>query len=581
MRRRCFSLPQLFPWIFFTILGIIWTWPLVLHMRTFVAGNFDDNLQFVWQAAWVKQLLSGDSGSLFFTPLLNYPHGWSLANSEYSISQIILGLPGTFFGGPVFGYNLAVLLSNILCGVFMYLWIRELSGKSSSISLPGTIAGTIYACLPFWYAHFYIGHLDLVAIQWFPLYFWGLFDLLQGKPGNKAVIFTGVFLGVIALTSQYYLYMTIVVTIIAGFIYILIANRLFFLSPKLWMRLLAAAVIALPFIGLVIYPYLSLAGQGGLQARDINSLRIYMARLEDFLVPSNFHFLWGSWISERFNRSQWIEGSLYLGVPSSILFLIGVMYSKHNPGLKKIVTFLLMLLVIAFILALGIDFRIFNQPAPYPPLARIQDWLDSRTPIYLPGSLFVKYVPFYATMRAVKRFGALGLMALAAGAGLGFSILLKRIRPNRTVFLTCIIIAMIFIDFGHKPIQRFSEAKPRQVDLWLAEQPRVAGVTQMPFHLVAETEFIYYSIYNQKPFIGGFFSAFPPANYLEIKPVLDRFPDEPSVALLKDLSIGYIVINAGDYRDFPFIHSELIRLGLSLAYNAEGNYVYTVPPRPG
>lgn len=576
MKIRRFIVAVLLPGLYFTALGILWTWPLILHMSSAVAGQFGDNLQFAWQAAWLKHLLSGGSGSLFYAPNLNYPIGWSLANNELALTQMVIALPGTILSGPILGYNLAVLLSIAMSGGAMYLWIHNLADSNTSISLPGIIAGTLYACSPYWYAHFLAGHLNLLGMQWIPLYFWGLFDLLQEKPGRRPVVFTGLFLGLIALTSQYYFYMTLILSTIAALGYIVFSNLRLLGSPAFWKRLAGAVLLSLPFIALAAYPYLTLAGEGGLPGRDFASLRGYSATLEDFLVPSTSHFLWGRWISIRFNRSHWIEGSLYLGVPAMILFLGGLISCMKNTAMRKTALFLGFVSSTAFLLALGTDFHFFTQPAPYGPFARIQDWLDTQDPLYLPGTLFIKYLPFYSRIRAFRRFTVFLLTALFAGAGLGASFILKKLHPGRQVALASVILAFIFVDFGHKPIQEFSEVRPRQVDLWLARQPGNAGVAQMPFSLASEQEYVFYTIYNEKPFIGTFLNAFPPENYQRVKPILDHFPSEDSVDLLRELDIGYIVIHSTDYNDFYDLVPDFRKLGLNMAFEYDGDYVFTL-----
>ena len=87
----------------------------------------------------------------------------------------------------------------------MYLWIRHLTHSEAAALL----AGTIYTFSPNHIAHFFAGHLNLSGIEWFPLFFWGLYELL--KIGRRLdwryILLTGLALGAIAFTSMYYLYM--------------------------------------------------------------------------------------------------------------------------------------------------------------------------------------------------------------------------------------------------------------------------------------------------------------------------------------------------------------------------------------
>jgi len=70
-------------------------------------------------------------------------------------------------------------------------------------------------------AHFIIGHLSLSGMQWFPFYFWGLYNLLkQEKFSWKPILLASVSIFLIGLTSPYYVYMTILISavFVVGFV---------------------------------------------------------------------------------------------------------------------------------------------------------------------------------------------------------------------------------------------------------------------------------------------------------------------------------------------------------------------------
>jgi hypothetical protein len=89
---------------------------------------------------------------------------------------------------------------------------------------------------------------ESVRLQWFPLFFWGFFDLLlymlneikfciQGdEPTGKksAILKAGIGLGLIALTSQYYLYMTILIAVFIFAVYVLFINRSLLKQKSFW-----------------------------------------------------------------------------------------------------------------------------------------------------------------------------------------------------------------------------------------------------------------------------------------------------------------------------------------------------------
>ena len=52
----------------------------------------------------------------------------------------------------------------------------------------------------------------------------------------------------------------------------------------------------------------------------------------------------------------------------------------------------------------------------------------------------------------------------------------------------------------------------------------MGAVAQFPFDLSEDQYLVYYTSVHKKPFLGGFFNAFPPAQYLRIRPDLERLP---------------------------------------------------------
>ncbi len=200
-------LPTFLAFVYFTVLSIIMTYPLIARMGTVAPGaGGGDGSYFIWLVGWYQKALFQLKISPFFAPYLNYPQGWNLATTDITPAMVAIALPGSLLFGPTWGYNFSMLLSFILSGWAMYLWVKHLTDDP----IAGLVAGTVFAFLPYRMVHFLVGHLNLVGTQWFPFYFWGLFDLLkQEKFSWKPVLMAGIAAGLIGLTSPYYTYMTV------------------------------------------------------------------------------------------------------------------------------------------------------------------------------------------------------------------------------------------------------------------------------------------------------------------------------------------------------------------------------------
>ena len=281
--------------LYFVLLAIVMTWPLAQRMGSAFVGQIGDNLYFVWLIEWIRKAIFELHVSPVYVPFLNYPDGWSLAYTEITPAMIAIALPASLLGGSFFGYNFALLASFVLSGIAMYIWIHHLTGSKGA----ALVAGTIFACLPYRMAHFLIGHLNLSGTQWFPLYFMGLYDLLR-QPLTRArvgawkpVLLAGISLGLIALTSQYYLYMTVLVSAIFAGVYLLRTEHRAAWVRAVWKPFAGFGVVALPLVLVSVLPFFQLSRAGDMPDRTISYVRMYSASPTDFLLPSTDHFLWG------------------------------------------------------------------------------------------------------------------------------------------------------------------------------------------------------------------------------------------------------------------------------------------------
>ena len=572
---------RLFPrWLlaalYFAALTVFMTWPLAMHMRDSVVGDIGDNVYFVWLIGWFKKALFELHVSPFNVWFLNYPQGWSLSYTEITPINIAMALPLSFLGGPTFAYNAVLMLTFALSGLTMYLWVQHLTGRAGA----GLVAGTAYAFLPYHFAHFLIGHLNLATIQWFPLYFWGLWATLEARKWSwKPALLGGIGLGLIALTSQYYLYMTILLSAFLTAIYFIFYDRPAARERGTWLRLAGMGLIALPLVAAGIAPFVSLLRQGGLPDRGLSVVEMYSASPTDFLLPSTDHFLWGAWIGSHFNRDMWVEGTLYIGAPVAVLAALAGL-KRRESGQDRLLAVMLWTGMLAFVLALGTNLHWNGAPVEISAPAFLQVCLGrAELPVPLPGLLLFKYFPLYAKMRVWMRFGAFVLVFACAAAGIGAAWLLARARKRWQVLLTALLVILVLVDFYPGPYRQFARIQPRAVDAWLAQQPGKGAVAVFPFALEEDQSQVYYTLtYYGKPFVGGFFNAFPPEQYQRIRGSMDGFPDAKSVALLRELGVQYVVVDGPSYQNDPGLVEQCLALGLILRVQLDGQFVFELKP---
>ena len=176
-------------------------------------------------------------------------------------------------------------------------------------------------------------------------------------------------------------------------------------------------------------------------------------------------------------------------------------------------------------------------------------------------------------MRAWMRFGVFALLFNCAAAGFGLAWLLKR-WPKWQSLLAGAAIGLVLLDFYVTP-NSLSRVQPREIDLWLAQQP-YGGQVQLPLKQSYEEYSLYYTLTSQKPIIGVI-RTFPSNRYFELNPLLVNFPDETSLAALREQQLSYVVL---DEEYYP-ITEDFIRaceaLGMQFQVSLDGQAVFTLP----
>ncbi len=567
------KLKLLWVFLYFVLITVLFTYPLAFHLKDSTIGGYGDNIYFVWLIRWYQGVIFEGKGQLFFNPWMNYPEGWNLSTTDTTLASALPGVPFSLLFGPIAGYNLAMLITFVLSGFFMYLWARDLT-KSDGAAL---VAGTMFAFLPYRMAHFIIGHLNLSGTQWFPLFFFGLYRLLKSerKFELKYILLTALSLGAIGFTSMYYLYMTLLISgiFIAG--YLLFSRFAPLRSKYFWINAAVTAVIAIPLAYVSIKPFIDLSRMGEIASRSLEYVSMYSASPTDFFLPASDHFIFGALLAKFLDRSLWIEGSLYIGLTGMVLSVIAFVKAKHTEHKPFILAAGLVILA-AIVLAFGIDLHWNNQhilwqvPQFLQPLIKREE-----TYLYLPSYWLYFKLPFFSSMRALMRFGVFALIFTCILSALGFQWLQQRMHGWKKPALTIAVIAFVLFEFYPGSYAgQIHQPEPRAVDLWLAQQPGDGVVVQMPFEQSEDQAQLFFSLFNKKPMVGGFFNANQPKQYQMIRPILLKFPDQASVDQLAELGVEYIVVDGNSYQNFHEVQKSIEGLGLVLLTTQENQYVY-------
>ena len=153
--------------LLFLVLTVLFTYPLVLHLRTAVPGPPWDNLVWLYDLWWFRHSIVDLGQWPTFNTTIFHPYGYDLRLSELMLPNKLLIAPLLFLGDEVLAYNGLLLLSFVLTGYATYLFIAYLTADR----LAGVVAGAIFAFCSYRMHAMAAGWLPLISTQWIPLTF--------------------------------------------------------------------------------------------------------------------------------------------------------------------------------------------------------------------------------------------------------------------------------------------------------------------------------------------------------------------------------------------------------------------------
>jgi len=324
-------------------------------------------------------------------------------------------------------------------------------------------------------------------------------------------------------------------------------------------------------------PYLRLNAQSGLATRSVEYASRYSASPTDFVIPPIKQFLWGKWIDDHFSPEIWQESTLYIGAVALVLAVIAWV-KRGQVAQPQLLSIALLVAATAFVLALGIDPHWLGKKIVS--LPRILQYIFHRTTmpeIHLPAYYLFLYLPFFSKMRVMMRFGLFTLVFFSLMAGLGANALLKPYSARVKRWITVGLLILVFVDFYPGVFTDLAPNNAAPADTWLAAQPNTGAVARFPFSQETDQTPVYATLINQKPYLGGYFNANQPEQYIRIRPIMEGFPSSESVGLLKQLGVAYVIVDSTQYSSYPDVDKTIQSLGLRSLRVSGSDYIYGVP----
>jgi len=369
---------------YFLIFALVFAF-VFRSLLTNITTNLIDWRDYAY-VSWVINENINHLRTLDFQNLFNlnafYPYTNTLFLSDTLITQSLIGIPFSFFTkNPILIFNLTFVTTFFLNYISVYILFNKLF-KNSLLAFAGGLA-IVFS--PFFYTQ--MGHFQMQ--NYWP-FFLILYLLVKNTSKSYSIneILIGILLAVQFLASVYLTFFTLVAIsfflLIKAFKGLGIKNS----AIKLLVIILTFAIID----GVFIKGYMDARKNFAIK-RDLGEYLTYSAKVSDYLFPRQNGIFYQNPIIKKwqsYNKHQYGESASFPGFVLCGLAILGIVklgkskkdFSLHFSAQPTDIFFLTIMLI-GFLFSLG-----------YP---------------YIP---FVKYVPFFDTIRGVARWSFLFYLGL-------------------------------------------------------------------------------------------------------------------------------------------------------------------------
>ena len=424
--------------LFYTLLALLLTWPLVLHFTTHLPGDGIDDPALAWNLWWMKaRLVDQLNLDIFHADWMFWPIEINLGFYTLTPLNGLLSVPLQTGLSLVVASNAILLSSFILGGYGTFLLVRYLlqrdwglgigdSITQSPISNPQflipVVSGIIYAFASSKLFYASLGQFNIASSQWIPFTVLYLLRVGERRRWQDAA------LAALFLTFQAWSELTYAtfLLIFIGLYFLWLMGIGYFARPthsQFTIRYSPFTIFFLfTFTGAIfligIAPFLwamlpDMRVEGDFFTSGGGFSDIFSADLLGYLAPTRLHPWLGNWVSGLpFPNDK--GQHIFIGYSALALAVIGAIYLLRRQGWRGFfwpgTTF------VFWLLTLGPNLRIAGQATPIPgPFA------------------LVSLLPFFNGNRYPSRYSVMLMLGVAVLAGYGvLGIVNWRLRRARS-----------------------------------------------------------------------------------------------------------------------------------------------------
>jgi hypothetical protein len=465
-------------------LSLVMTWPLAAHWQDRIIGGphllYDDVAINVWNMWWLRWAIE-HLHNPFWTSMLYFPEGVQMYVQTLNSTSSLLTLPLNYMFGPIAAYNGALVLAVAMTGFGGYLLVHQFV-RHKPIAL---LCGALLAAAPYITLRFDNGHLNLISIQWIPLFFVALVRLEQRGGWRMSMAAITLFM-LIVLTDWHWAFIAGVATAVWYVVQLARSSN----RPLLLRRyLLVAAGIALAMTPLLIGMLTTRLPATGNQ--DVPLWHAYMQGYSSdafgLFFPSLYQPLWAEPVTEALARTSpgYGPNGWYIAAGHTLLGLaaLGIRWSWRRHW------HLLVVAGAAWLLSLGPVLRVAgyttNIPMPY---------------------TIVQHLPVISTGRRPSHFAVVPIVLATIFAGIGLQRLVERYtRPQRAIILI-LVAALATFELWHpmwKAVPFVQQSVAQQL------HDRSGAVADLPYERMESGRSLRNQLLHEQPTLGGFVARRP------------------------------------------------------------------------
>ena len=528
----------------YTILSVIFTYPVAFTINK-LPGN-GDVYMFSWFYWWFKEAITNGVNP-FSTSCIYYPLETNLIFSTVTPLNSLISIPLQMAFDIVTAYNIIWISNFALSGFGAFLLVRYLTQDSRA----AFIAGIIFMFCPYHFAHA-LGHVNLMSIQWIPLYALFLIKTVR-EGGIKNAVYAGIFLLFTAMSCYIYLLYLAVFTLIFLLYYsgvkpAEILNR--YTLTNIGVMGVTFGLLFSPILYLFIKEYVSVESNYMYAGGFVE----YSADLLGFFVPTVFHPFFKDMVAPTYQNftGNGAEFTVFLGYTTMLLALLAIIKIRSSKT-----RFWLYSALIYFILTLGPLLHI-NGVVTIP--------IEGCTATILLPYAFLMKIPIFSMARVPSRWTVLIMLSLTVLAGYGLSYLFNRFKEERVRNLPLnhifgiIITVFILFEFLAVPYPMSNASVP---DFYkeIAPEPDDYAILEIPVNINVE-QYMYYQSVHGKALVNGRTPRTPESSlaFMQSTPLIRELATRSSSSdiLNQNLTrIGSSVLNAYNIK-YIIIHANYL-----------------------